>query len=562
MIAWQAPLVKNDQGSFLRSPVRFAQAEQQRHEPWSPRMLGTHEFEDWVDENYPNLNSDPLAQKQGIGVYPTMLRGDDMCSAGSSYLLLGCLSPGTELVEGADDNESKRARDFAQMTFDKMQGTLTQMLLGILSAPLIGYSLGEIVWGDVITEGEWKVKQPIGQLQQKNQAYIDFKNNSAGQVEKDGVWQRNYSRINQVATTADAAYTKHLLEDVVYWPYWPMNDDAYGSPLLKAAYPHYVAKHFTMKKWASFLERYGHPIVTGKVPPKTPKAVKDTYKDMLKHLWSNMVGIIYNNFETELLTPDFKSTDSFEKMLGFNNRSIARSLLLPATVMEQGTFGSLAMSREQGSEGQFVWIMKHMSGEALSVVNEQFLRNNHEHNFDSRIPQPKLKMLPYSKDDLKIRAEVLVMLHEKLGVALSAAAINEEFSVDEPINDEDILKAAKAAAPAGPLALPGIGQLGPYPPNTTVPQLPPEAPKEVQDDFRKEVTKMAIARARGEKMGTTTYSAAPPAQLQDQVPFEETQLAQEMAGEVWGGLSAMEIENIADKAQAQAKKGNGVPLLK
>ena len=547
----------------FRWPVTFKEADEKRalKKPGEQKLWGTQAFEAPPTTDMPYTNPDDLVGKHGLTIFSKMLREDEMLNSASCYLLLATVSPGFEIVAGEEDNESERAAEFQRENFEQMRGTTTQLLLNVLDAGPRGFSVLEPEWKEQETEGEWLGKQFYKQIFAKNPGYIEFKVDSYGRVVDDGVWQLNYSGSDT------GLYTKVDLKDVFYWAFWPRDDNPYGSPLLRPAYPYYFAKAFGLKQWWKFLERFGHPLILGRVDEETGDEDVSRMEAMLKKLWVNLVSVLKadpGTIDVDLKQPDYKSTDQYERMIAVCNRCEARSMLLPSMVMEHdGATGSLALAREHGSEGQFMWMINYFAEGAETVMNEQVIPLSHVHNFGEKVPQPKFKIKEHVKEDLKLRAEIYGSL-SLIGVPYSLEAIRKEFSIPEPSKDDTIVGGRPAGG--GPLD----EALLPYPkPKPTevpqVPGVPPGAPPEKVEKAKKEFTEAVFDLARGWRPGSRVYSfgqgapsqGRPLRDIERHIDFAiinaEEDAAVESSAENFGVI----FEDMAQQLETAAGKGNG-----
>lgn len=519
----------------FQAPWTFAaKAEKQARMPVGIQVLkGTQEFEGGF-EGTPYENPGDLEGQHGVEIYNTMINECDMCSAASSYLLLAALSTGWEIEAASEDPIDQKAADFQKWSLENVKGTTAQALLNILQGGPVGFSVGELVWGDILRKGDFKGKQPIAQIADKNPEYIEFKVDSFGQIADEGVWQRNY--------TGNSLYTKVDLEDVVYYAFWPRNDNPYGSPLLKPAYPWYFKKRFVRKQWGSFLERYGKPVPIGWVDPSTSDTDRAKFLTMIRNIRGNLAAILSNTLKLELQQIDMRPTTSYEDSILTCNRAIARSLLLPAMVMEKDATGSLALAKNQ-SETQFVWILRFFAQGLESVVNQQWIGKSHKLNFGDRAGQPKFKLKEYVQDDLVAKAQMYGTL-SLIGLVFDIDLIREEFGIPRPKDDAVLV----GGRPAGGGVLEEDGQIW----GRVQATFPGATAKDVNS-----YTQMVMDAVNGKlKAAPPVYSfGAPPEGIEEHIKFDETNTEEDVAAGYWSEIGTQVIESMAEKAGAG--KGNG-----
>ena len=552
-VSFHRPVVRSGGDLYIRSPITF-QAEAEKE---TPKLLGTQAFED-LPGDWPYQNPDELVGAKGLTVFSKMLREDEMLFSSSCYLSLATISPGFRVDPGDDTTEAMRAAEFQNDQFALMQGSLNQLCLDIIDAAFRGFAVIEPEYGARQTRGKWIGKQMVSAMRAKNPAYIEFKVDSYGAVEENGLWQLDYTG------AGPGMYRKVDLQEVIYAAFWPRDDNPYGSPLLRPAYPYYFAKDFGLKQWWTFLEKFGHPIIMGKVEKGLESGERTQYLQMLTKLWKNLVAVVAGDVQVEMHQPDYKSTDQFEAMLRFCNRALARSLLLPALVMEHdGSTGSLAMAKEQGSEGQFTWILKHFADMIEQVINEQFIDRTHRLNFGDRIPRPTFKINDYAEEDLKMRAEIYSSL-SLVGMPFSVPALRKEFNIPE--GDSGDLMIGGRPAGGGLLNDELIRVATNNPAATELPGVPPGTPPEKVAAIRHEMTRKAFELAYDPPTPTRTVvsMASPNAvpTLDEHISFDQTNIEEDIAAEWWGQIGAIVIEDMADAVKEQEGKGNGTRLLR
>ncbi len=494
----------------------------------SPRLLGTNAFTMFGGAGGVYLNPDELATKKGLGVYSQM-RHDDMVASSIAYLLLAVLSSGWSFSSTEETPEAIRAVEFQRFQEVSIEGTFQQMLLGRLDSPIRGFSVGEPVWADRETEGEWKGKQRINQVQDKNPRYINFRLDPFGQVIEDGIVQE---------TTIGSETITAKIQDVIYWPFWPLDDSPYGTPLLRACYDPWFFKRFEVKQWARREEQRGHPMIIGRwkadEPPSDPD--KQAFLAFMKEWRQNMVGAISDTFEIQEFNLEHSNSENSLDVITTMNRGIARGMLLPALLMEKDSTGSLALG--ESHVDQFIWILEYIAGQLASVVNKWFVRTSHLNNFLPSVPCPVFKIKPHKTEDLLLKAQIHGAL-SLVGLPFNIRKMAELFgdTIAVPKDDEDATVGGRPAG--GGLLRDDQSILG-----RAFQPLPPQLPGATGQDISN-FTEMLYEAVKGKLMREKTYSFATPQKQAPLLPIEQIQGFREQEEDREDDLKATEELHIA-----------------
>ncbi|MCJ7551426.1 MAG: DUF935 domain-containing protein [Anaerolineae bacterium] len=515
--------------------------------PWSPRLYGTNVFTMFGGKDDVYLNPDDLASKKGLGVYSTMRTTDDMVSASSAYLQLAVLSPGWRFDPGDDTPEAIRAAEFQTWQADVLKGTYQQALLGRLDAAIRGFSVGEIVWAERETEGEWVGKQRIAQVQDKNPRYINFKLDPFGQVIEDGIVQE---------TTMGSSTITVDLKEVVYWPFWPMDDNPYGTPLLRACYEPWFFKRFEMKLWARREEQRGHPPIIGRWKHDEPPSDEDkaAFLSFMKEWRQNMTGAISDTFELQEFNLARSNSENSLDVITTMNRAIARGMLLPALLMEKDSTGSLALG--ESHVDQFIWILDYIGAQLMANMNGQYVRTSHLLNYGPRVPCPVFRIKPHKSEDLLLKAQIHGAL-SLIGLPFDVRKMRDVFgdTIAVPKDNEEVAVGGRPAG--GGLLRDDYSVLGrafqPLPP-----QIPGASGQEVAN-----MTEMVYEAVKGKLRAEKTYSFAsrqlsPLEKLQN---FAQQDADREMDLKEIEDLHILAAEAIATDLADLSSKQSGVRRL-
>ena len=392
-------------------------------------LKGTPYFEGYVDGATPYTNPSDLVGKHGLKVWREMMERDDMVGTAYAYIAYATLSTDWDLEMPKDpDAEDKRAAQFVRDALPAMQGSVTQMLLGILDAHPMGFSVGEKIWSDVLTEGEWAGKQPIDKVAHRNPVYLEFKMDEFGNIEPDGIWQENFRGTG-------GPYTHIDVEDVVYHVPDHRDENPYGNTKSRAGYRYYFKKDGALRLWARDMERFGSPLVIGRRPATAIDTDIDDFRKYLRELRDSLVAVLKKDWEVELIERKVGATRVFNDSIKTCNRGIGRALGLPALVLESTDTGAYALGKEHTD--QFTWLLLVIRDALEEVVNTQLIEPMVFHNFAVR-RAPRWYLKPFGREDMQAKSEVAKVVAE-LGLPLSIAWLRETFGMPQPQDDDDTL---------------------------------------------------------------------------------------------------------------------------
>jgi phage gp29-like protein len=521
----------------LWTPIarRFAAKREQRQMKAAliERMLGTNAFSGYTDSNVEYVNPDLLVAEKGVEIFREMMDRDDMVAASYAYLQMAALSTGWQVEPYSDEESDQETADYVTHALESMQGSVQQVMLNILDAIPMGFVVLEKVWAKPEERGDWAGKQGLARLSHKNPVYIDFNLDEFGRIRKDGIWQE----------TMSGDHNKFTRDDVVYWAYDTKDDNPYGRSPSRRAYRWYFFKDGCVRLWARYVERFGMPILEGTFPKGAGKEDRNTLKTILKEFRSSMTFIKQSDWEIELHNPQshYSETQLFSKSIQSCNRSISRSIYLPALVMEIGedATGSYALGQEHNN--QFVWILNFVRDGLADVVNEQIVKPLVEHNFPEGTPCPSWQLKPYTEEDLESKAKMMLILAQ-MGLPISTDYLRDVFSIPQPGEDEEVVSAP--SKPEGGYQMPGM-----------------------DEEEAKEFTEILVEGTHGKLKPEATHvhmggngnkrNAQPLSPIERNIRFEDTNIEEDVATAFWSDTAADVLVEIGNDLEATAGKEPG-----
>lgn len=262
------------------------------------------------------MNPDVVLQKERITLdkYSQLLNDAHVWSCVQSRKS-GVLSLEYAINRGADESFES---EFVNNVFKSLD--LRQLISDCLNAVLYGFSPLEIYWR---YDGGYLVpKKIIG----KPAWWFQF--NDLGLLELIN----SFNSIPQnkfIVVQNNASYT-----------------NPYGEPLLSKCYYPVIFKRGTMKLWSRFVEKYGMPFLTGKIPTgKGQQQAQDLF-DTLAALSQDGIAVTEEDINIAILdSMKSGSSDLFLNFIHFCNTEISKAILSQTLTTEQGDTGSYAMSQ-------------------------------------------------------------------------------------------------------------------------------------------------------------------------------------------------------------------------
>lgn len=121
----------------------------------------------------------------------------------------------------------------------------------------------------------------------------------------------------------------------------------YGERLLSKCFWPVTFKRGGFKFWAIFMEKFGMPWITGKVPPKTGAPERELLKSRLAQMVLDAVAVINNDESVEITEAAGKqaSGDLYRSKIEVCNREISKAILSQTLSTELDKGGSFAASQ-------------------------------------------------------------------------------------------------------------------------------------------------------------------------------------------------------------------------
>lgn len=403
-------------------PYQFADSQPPRAgEKAAVRDKQTSLFGDW--------DPDEIQYDQ----YLKMLK-DPQVKAASNLRILARISSGYEIEAASSDPIDVEAAEFVKDQLEQMSGTFEGFFRRAAMATVRKVSIHEIVYRQ-IDSGRWAGKWGLRALKPKpydpdtwRLKTDEFGNLDALEQKINGAWQKH-----------DPAY-------FAVWCY-DHEGDLVGTSDLSAAYRYWKAKDHVDKFWNVWLERAASPTPYGKFPAGASDPDKDAVLGFLRGM--NVMGAAIVPKDWEVGTLDASGNGSaYKTRVDYCDRMIARALLLPILLLDEGASGSYSLGKEHADT--FKMTVEFLGGTfAEEIMHEQLIKRMVSYNFN--VEQfPSLRWKPLTGSGWKDTVDAMCALVDK-GIA----------GADEPVVRERCNLPPRETAGDAPDPTPGDRGAGP-----------------------------------------------------------------------------------------------------
>lgn len=340
--------------------------------------------------SWEKYNPDDLIGTKGYGIYNKMMQ-DDQVKAAVNFKRGAITSRDWffELdTEELSDAEIELRVGLCERIIEKMEGSFTDKLFGILSGMYNGFSMTEKLYDFIEYEGKSWVG--VRNLKLKPFDTFFFYPDAYGNLE------RTVQKIGAQEIEVDQPRFIHFVQN-------PEIDDHYGGSELRAAYRHWWSKDNVIKFRNMWLERHASGFTTIKPSKEGGVQIKPGTQlyTTLQNILSNMSGstgiILPSGLEMDQANPN--NNVAFREAIEDYDLAIARALLVPNLmgVTPSGQTGSYSQSDTQLEA--FFWTLEQDTRRLEDTLNEQLWRDLAQYNFGDDA-WPKFRFKPMTKSQM------------------------------------------------------------------------------------------------------------------------------------------------------------------
>jgi hypothetical protein len=325
----------------------------------------------------------------------------------------------------ADSDDGKKIARWVESRIYDMDDSMQYYMREMLTALDFGRSITEKVWAlrtvsvdpDEENSREEQMVIPL-KLKTYDPRSLTFKLNPKT-LKLEGVIQR---RKNGQEITIPS-------DKLLIYSHEKEFGDYNGLSVLKAAYKPWIIKEFLQKFWNIALERYGTPFSTMKMPQggdlKTALKLMDSIKSKTGiPLPEGYEMTIHNLANTGM---------SFKEAIEYQDRMIARAMLIPDLVFGNSDSGAYALSKTHAT---FFLLRLNGIGQELSdMITKYLIKPLVQYNFGDVKEYPELKMDDVSEDTKETLLNIVKEMLTGHVIAPQESWIRERLGL--PPADED-----------------------------------------------------------------------------------------------------------------------------
>ena len=279
----------------------------------------------WL-EGTPDYNPDDIS----IETYRDMVRRDDQVKACMKLKKLAVLAPGWRLDPFDDTPEAERQAAFVNDMFARMPGSVSRVLMDTLSAMAYGFAIQEPVY-EQVQSGEWIGKWGWKAIKLRPAESFGFVSDKHG----------NLTALKQTTSVFNGKAFDPV--DFLIWTYGEESNRHYGESDLRAVYRSWYAKDILIRFWNVFLEKFGAPTVIGEYEPGTSKPERDQILAILEKMAFSKAIVLPKGWKHDLMEATRSGKTSYYDAVKYHDRAIARGMLIPSLLIEEGDRGSRAL---------------------------------------------------------------------------------------------------------------------------------------------------------------------------------------------------------------------------
>lgn len=358
-----------------------------------------------------NVNPDELVNRKGIGVYKQMIR-DDQIKANSMLKKTSRLSTDNSIEDASNEEEAIKVGEFVRFAlYEKMEITMRNLLLSLLSSMDFGYALAEKSF-EYLSEGQWKGHVVYKNINPKDPEGFFFDRYNNGSMKPRGIIQNTtVLPWNLISKQERAKMPRFRTDKFVHFTHMSEFNNPYGQSDLQSGYRSWLSKDATMKSWMMYLERHGAPLPIGKLPDGALKEEKEEFQRVLSNLNTKSVITVPFEYEVSYLESIRTAAPGFEEAIAIHNGALDRSAMVPQLMGlsgGRGTGGSYGLGKTQYDV--FIFYQEFMGLQLEDLFDRQIIKPLVDLNFSNVKDYPKFKFASIRRETRKDRTAIIQML--------------------------------------------------------------------------------------------------------------------------------------------------------
>jgi hypothetical protein len=305
-----------------------------------------------------------------VRTYEEMLDTDETCASGVEFVKMAIKSRIGEYC-----HPDSRITSFIRRQFQRVRGSLEEIIDGMLSALWAGFSVGEMIFD---AAGEFVL---LSDVQFIHPGAVSFHLHGQGPAK---------NRVKGLSEGGGFAGEESQIpvEKLLIYTHAGRFGNPYGRSRFKPIYADYYVKKQMIVSWAKTLEKYGSPTAVGTVEDPaatvddgsgTPMSQLEYMAGVLNSIQNTTSVAISGNSKIEFLQAKAALGSDFEAAVGYFNKMIFRGLLLPG-LLEGGEKGG-SYSLGQTHFDLFLLSVEQLRSEVIDTLLDQLVRRLITWNF-------------------------------------------------------------------------------------------------------------------------------------------------------------------------------------
>jgi len=328
-----------------------------------------------------------------ISTYKAMMK-DAEVRAAYNLIKFATLSRDWKIITSEISKKAEEKVKYLMYVFEHMDGRLDGGMSNILLALPYGFSVSEIVF-KLLDEGEFKGKVGLKKMKGLDPETIEFRTDKYGNLE---------------AVMQDTGeFTKKIklpLERLIIYTNEKEYGNFYGTSRLRAIYKNWFIKDVITKFWNISLERFGMPMLIGKVPSSKDL---DTMKDILMNAQARSSLATVEGWEVSALETGIGRSGGgdYKACLDYHNLQIVKGLLIPGELVS-GAGGSFAKAKV--SFNLFTLMLKSLEQDLCGIIEQYLIKPLIVYNYGEQDEYPQFVFEPLTKEEFLELAKVFSLL--------------------------------------------------------------------------------------------------------------------------------------------------------
>ena len=224
------------------------------------------------------------------------------------------------------------------------------------------------------------------------------------------------------------------------------SDTLARAALLRSCVWYWLFKHFSMRDWTIFADRYGMPVRVGKYNKSANDEERNALLDAVVTLGKDGGAIMPEGTTLELVESAHTGEHPFRSLVEMCDFQISKAILGGTLTTDAGEKG--ARSLGEVHERTETDIADEDAKALEAAIKRDLLRPIVLFNLGERYPVPDVEFQAAENEDLKARAERDKILFKDIGLPVAKSYLYDAYEIPEPEAGQELLTVPKPPPPA------------------------------------------------------------------------------------------------------------------